>query len=277
MKAVICYSGGHGSALAAIEAARRYGKENVILLNHDISADVEHYDIKRFKDEVAEYIGVEITSANMEGWENLTPLKISILNKAFQFSPGRALCTYYLKTAPFQSWLKENYPAWQYVLEDRVHDEIIILYGLEASEGERIARRRLFLMGEGYQSDYPLAYWKRTIEKTEDIGIKRPVTYSVYKHANCVGCLKAGRQHWYCVYCLRPDIWEEAVQAEDEIGYSIINGTYLKDIEPQFYEMKYRKNICPSEKGNSQTFWARVNSIMPEQMTLFSIPCDCAF
>lgn len=68
-KYVVCYSGGHSSALVAVEAVRKAGKENVILLNHDISPEVEHEDIKRFKQEVADYLGIEITYANMPGWE----------------------------------------------------------------------------------------------------------------------------------------------------------------------------------------------------------------
>lgn len=56
-KYVVCYSGGHSSALVAIEAVRKVGKENVILLNHDISIEVEDRDIKRFKQEVADYLG----------------------------------------------------------------------------------------------------------------------------------------------------------------------------------------------------------------------------
>jgi PP-loop superfamily ATP-utilizing enzyme len=44
MKYIVCYSGGHSSALVAIEAVRKYGKENVILLNHDISPNVEDAD-----------------------------------------------------------------------------------------------------------------------------------------------------------------------------------------------------------------------------------------
>lgn len=41
MKYIVCYSGGHSSALVAIEAARKHGKENVILLNHDIYRSVK--------------------------------------------------------------------------------------------------------------------------------------------------------------------------------------------------------------------------------------------
>ena len=130
-------------------------------------------------------------------------------------------------------------------------------------------------MSMGFKSEYPLADWNRTIEKTEDIGINRPVTYKVWKHANCIGCLKAGRQHWYCVYCLRPDIFEEARQAEETIGYSIIKGAYLGELEPKFKEMREDKSICPNDKENSGSFWARVDSTFPEQMTL--MPCDCAY
>jgi hypothetical protein len=274
IKAVVCYSGGHSSALTAVEAVRRYGRENVILLNHDISPHVEHEDIKRFKREIAEYLGVEITYANMDGWETLDPLKLSVKNKAFQFVPGRALCTLYLKTEPFQQWLRKNYPAWQSVLEEKMLDNFVILYGFDNNEGGRIARRRLFLMGEGYKTEFPLAEWERTIQDTEEIGIAKPSTYNIYKHANCIGCLKAGKQHWYCVYCLRPDIWDEAKQAEAEIGYSIIKDVFLAELEPQFEEMRYEKNICPTEKGNSAAFWARVKSAIPEQLTL--LPCDCS-
>ena len=49
MKHIVCYSGGHSSALVAIEVVRKFGKENVVLLNHDINQSVENEDIKRFK------------------------------------------------------------------------------------------------------------------------------------------------------------------------------------------------------------------------------------
>ena len=130
-------------------------------------------------------------------------------------------------------------------------------------------------MGEGYKTEFPLAERERTIQSTKEIGVARPATYHVYKHANCIGCLKAGRQHWYCVFCLRPDIWEEAKQAEAEIGYSIIKGVYFAELEPQFTEMRDAKQICPTEKGDAAAFWARVKQALPEQLTLF--PCDCAF
>ena len=49
MKHIVCYSGGHSSALVAIEVVRKFGKEDVVLLNHDINQSVESEDIKRLK------------------------------------------------------------------------------------------------------------------------------------------------------------------------------------------------------------------------------------
>jgi hypothetical protein len=37
---VVCFSGGHSSALVAIEVVRRYGRNGVVLLNHDINPRV---------------------------------------------------------------------------------------------------------------------------------------------------------------------------------------------------------------------------------------------
>ena len=44
-KHIVCYSGGHSSAIVAIAVVKKYGKENVILLNHDIKNTVESQDI----------------------------------------------------------------------------------------------------------------------------------------------------------------------------------------------------------------------------------------
>lgn len=264
MKRIVCFSGGHSSALAAIETVRRYGKQGVVLLNHDISAHVEHEDIKRFKREVADYLGLPITYANMPGWENTPPLAVAIKNKGFKAYNSPAFCTSRLKTEPFHRWLAEH---------GERGDSVV--YGFDAEETNRMSRRWAVMQAMGYKAVFPLADWERTIRATEEIGIDRPITYQTYKHANCIGCLKAGRQHWYCVYCLRPDIWEEAKAAEAVIGYSMIKGIYLKDPEPKFKEMRDRLRIVPTDKTNSARFWADVRKAMPEEEEP-AMPCDCA-
>lgn len=125
MKYIVCYSGGHSSAIAAIEVARKFGKENVILLNHNLSAKQEDADIKRFKDEVAKYIGIPITYANMPGWEEKDQFDVCMERNAFKYGiQSSALCTQKLKTEPFQKWLSENYP----VQKGKIRDDVCVLF-----------------------------------------------------------------------------------------------------------------------------------------------------
>jgi hypothetical protein len=266
MKYIVCFSKGHSSALATIETVRKHGKENVILLNHNISSQVEHEDIKRFGDAISEYVDIPITYANMEGYEELTPIRV--MKKFGGNSVGIVHCTHQLKTKPFMKWLSKNYPADS----DNTREDIRIIYGFDANEIHRVQRRVGVMATQGYQCEFPLLE-ERTIYSTEEIGIPRPITYKIFNHANCIGCLKAGRQHWYVVYCLRPDIFREAVEAEKEIGYSIIKDVFMEELIPKYEELKL-KGICPNDRENSQTFWAKVNNTLPEQQSF--LPCDCA-
>ena len=272
MKHVVLFSGGHASALTAIEAVRKYGKESVILLNHDISSKVEHEDIKRFKKEVADYLGIPITYASAEGFDELTPL--SVCRKMGTFTGGGArnktICTYYLKTKPFAKWLEDNYP----VAKGDVRDDVEFLYGFHRDETARIQRRTGIMLAMGYRTDYPLIWQNRTIEAVEEIGISRPRTYNVFKHANCTGCLKAGKGSWYATYCLRRDIFNEAVEVEKEIGFSIFPDMFLEEMIPLFESMR-NMGICPNENVNPQAFWAEVHKYMPGQMAI-DVPCECA-
>lgn len=301
-KHIVCYSGGHSSGLVAIEVVRKFGKENVILLNHNINPRFENKDIKRFKKEVADYLGLEITYANCDN--QLVPEKIKnqfevCIEKGTFVNPAnrQILCTYVLKTEPFYKYL-ENAPK-EY--------EYIIYYGFDKDELQRVDRRKTILNDMGYDSDFPLALWgegsfdvlkawyeskeinfesicitenyvdkdhyKRTITKTEDIGIKRPNTYSKWKHANCIGCLKAGQQHWYVVYCNDYEVFEMGKNAEEIIGHSFSNQGFLKDLEPKFKRMK-EIGIPDNENIPSNVFWKSAKHYL-KQSTMDLFPCEC--
>lgn len=270
-KNIICYSGGHSSALVAIEVFRKFGKENLVLLNHDINPNVEDADIKRFKREVAEYIGVPVTYANIDGLPvESIPDQFDVVVKAqaFKVGSGTELCTSRLKTEPFMKYLSANFPD----------KNVICYYGFDLEEKARIQRRSGIMGAMGYRTDYPLALWEdRTIFSTIEIGINPPMQYGTFKHANCVGCLKAGKQHWYIVYCNRPDIFEKAKWAEEEIGYTIISGASLSELEPVFKNMK-RQGISTTEHTKGVTFWASVKrsgiATTPDDMNK---PCECIF
>jgi hypothetical protein len=166
--------------------------------------------------------------------------------------------------------LDKNYPSIPF----EIRKDITILYGFDKHETDRIQRRVGVLASKGYKTDYPLAFWNRIIQEVEEIGIKRPETYTVFRHANCIGCLKSGKQQWYIVYCLRPDIWEKAKIAEERIGYSIIKGVYLEELECKFNAMK-NAGIVPTKTVKFQTFWAQVRKSLPEEDGS-NMPCECA-
>ena len=268
MKHLVCYSGGHSSALVAIEVAKKFGAENTILLNHDIHESVENSDIKRFKREIATYLGIPVTYANHANFDTKDQFDVVREAKAFKVGNGTALCTNRLKTAPFEKYLKENFP-----ITAGPNKDVMIYYGFDMNESARIKRRQSILANMGYMSDYPLTWANRTILSTKEIGIEPPLSYDVFKHANCVGCLKAGRQHWYIVYCTRPDIWEKAKSTEDAIGYSIIKGTYLDELEPKF-ELMQNAGVVPTEHVLAQTFWAQVGKLLEAGEEDIK-PCEC--
>lgn len=229
---------------------------------------VEHADIKRFKQEVADYLGLEITYANSDDYENMPPLKVALKRKGFAINHGTAFCTNELKTKPFAKYLEEH-------CQDR--DEFVVMYGFDEAEVERVDRRTIIMRSMRFKTEYPLANWtreERTIFSTEEIGIEKPITYKLFLHANCCGCLKGGKQHWYVVYCIRRDIFDMAVQTERELGRTIINGCSLESLVPVYKEL-ISKNICPNDYEHNSKFWARVRKAIPEDPN--AMPCDCSF
>ena len=266
-KHIICYSGGHSSALVAVEVVRRFGKDNVVLVNHDIHHSVEAADIKRFKSEVASYLGLPITFVNHPDVATKDQFDIVIDAKAFKVRNGPILCTSRLKTEPFHKWLAT----------EAVKGVDILYYGFDANEGLRIQRRVGVLSEMGYRSEYPLAHWVRTIHSTTEIGILPPNTYGSFKHANCTGCLKAGKQHWYIVYCTRKDLWEKAKLAEQIIGYTILKEGPLEDLEGDFAKMVCL-GITTTEHEDGRTFFARVRKEFRDiEAEEDSKPCECTF
>ncbi len=278
MKHIVCFSGGHSSALVAIEVVRKYGKEDVILVNHECMREDD--DVARFEKEVAAYLGLPITYVSMPDADTKDQFDVVVEKGSFINPNGRdALCTYVMKTEPFTNWLNENFPVFNTLFDAK--KECIIYYGFDANETDRIQRRSTILAAMGYKTDFPIAYWTTTISSTIEVDIAPPLGYDTFIHANCIGCLKAGWQHWYCVYVLRPDLYERGKWAENEIGYSIHNDFYLEEKEEMFAKM-VKCGIEPTERMQSQTFWAMVRRILKDyDNTICDVsdasdkPCEC--
>lgn len=166
MKHIICYSGGVQSALVAIMVTEKFGKKNVVLLNHEVRAEPD--DVGRFEREVALFLGIEITYANgdQDKYPDLTPLDVALYENAWSIKTGlgeQVLCTNRLKTAPFMEWLETFYKEGD-----------IIYYGFSKKEMRRVQRRSFILGKDGYKTDFPLALWEEPLPESflEKIGIK---------------------------------------------------------------------------------------------------------
>lgn len=277
-KHICLLSGGHDSAKVSLNVVARYGKENVILLNHNINNKKENADIKRFKMEISAYLGIPLTYANIDGIldDGLIPnqFDICIEKGAVTEGNGNALCTYYLKTKPFMDYLNVNF----------ADKNCIIYYGFSKKEKKRIVRRTTHLGAFGYKTDYPLALWEAGLlpyHSSLQVGITPPNTYTTWLHANCIGCLKAGLLHWYCVYMLDIDAYHEAMVMEYECDFTIHEITIkgirkpilLKDLMPIFCQLK-TWGVKPNEHQNKYKFGRWLSKIGVAETQLFK-PCEC--
>lgn len=283
MKHIVCFSGGHSSALVAYEVVRKYGHKDVILLNHDINSSKELLDVKRFKKEVSAYLGIPITYCNYQGIEDnrKLPNQFDVVKQVgFIKKPrtGSAICTHYLKTKPFENWLFANYPLTDTLFFKT--SPITIYYGFDKSEENRILRRSSILAAMGYKTCFPLAHWERTIQSTEEIGIVPPQQYDHYKHANCIGCLKGGIQHWYVTYCHYPEVFAEAKTMENDLGYSILKrwgrACFLEELESTFEYMKL-EGIEASEHLPRKDFRQALKKYDSGEFEEVEKPCECMF
>jgi hypothetical protein len=264
-KHVVAFSGGVGSALVALEVAARYGVNDLVLLNHDIDPRSEHVDIKRFKRDVANFIGVPITFSNRQGWEKSDQFDVVVEAGAFKVRNGTALCTSRMKTEPFVDWLsvQPKTPA------------IVVYYGFGQNEADRILRRSSIMAALGYRTAFPLAHWPRRYKGIADVGIRPPSVYATFKHANCTGCLKAGIQHWYVVYANHRAVFERALWAEQQIGYSIIKGHWLNELIPVF-DALLLAGVEATEHTNNAEFAKHLKQVRANvAVPVNNIPCEC--
>lgn len=281
MTRIALISGGHSSGIVAIEVVRRFGKENVILLNHDIATSKEDPDIKRFKKEISDYLQIPITYANINGITDpdLIPDQFDVCMKAETLtSPnGNALCTTFLKTEPFMKFLSDNFPP----IGTLFHIPCVVYYGFDPKESARMTRRTGILGALGYKTDYPLTWKERTILNSREIGIEPPSTYSVYEHANCKGCLKASLLHWFVTFVHENAIYWKGSVMEEAIDFTI-HTIYrnkiqrpisLKELAPIFQRMK--DDDVPATEHQSKLKFAGLLKKYELQEIEIGKPCEC--
>jgi 3'-phosphoadenosine 5'-phosphosulfate sulfotransferase (PAPS reductase)/FAD synthetase len=215
VKHICLFSGGAASALMSQMVADEHGAENVILLHTPTFS--EHPDADRFRKQVADRIGIPITTQadGRDIWqiiddENCLP------------SNWIPFCTRILKQEQAEKFYKT------------LTDDFVIYAGYGADEPGRIQKQTARFSGMWRKARYPLAERgltgadaKRII--IQDWGICLPEPYKYLEHNNCIPCFKGGVRHFWRVWKHYPEQFWKAVEKERAIGHTVFKDKSLEE------------------------------------------------
>ncbi len=207
---IAMFSGGASSAYVAYYIVQKYGKENCQLFFTDtLWEDVDNY---RFMEEVAEYIGLDITY-RIDG---RTPEEV-FFDTHFLGNSRMAKCSEELKVRQTLIYLEE--------LRDEHNLEPILYFGIGPHEQHRAVNLQAFYEHNPIE---PIATRFPMIETfTGDIDtkeviqnewkIKLPRMYDLgFSHANCAGrCVRGGLGHYALLYKVWPEQFKEQEEMEE--------------------------------------------------------------
>lgn len=218
-KQIVMFSGGASSAYLAKLVIDEYGKENTILL-HTPTGE-ESPDADRFRKQVAEYLGMEITEESLgkDLWQ---------LIEDNNCLPGFHIpfCTTELK-------IKMSRRYWKRLRDEGI--DFTAHFGYGAAEWRRVQKQTVRLQHEGFKSRY-LIHERQITEEVVRNTIKNewkiclPETYRFLQHNNCIPCWKGGKGHFVAVAKYYPEQFLRAMELEEKIGYTVFKDCTLRDI-----------------------------------------------
>ena len=205
MQAVVMFSGGKGSYLAASRAADRYGAANVVLLFADTM--VEDPDVYKFIEAGAAHIGSQLVRIA----DGRTPFQV-FHDRRFLGNSRQANCSQELKVVPCRTWVASNAPP-----------DAVIVVGIDWTEAHRIGA-----ITAGYAPrqvwaplcDKPLLLERDMLQHIEQAGLPLPASYAQgFGHANCMqqGCVRGGQSYWRHYLRVRPEQYAVTEQAEQDL------------------------------------------------------------
>ncbi|RUL46539.1 hypothetical protein EK386_18965 [Lysinibacillus antri] len=255
------FSGGAASAYVAYYIVQKYGKENCVLFFTDtLWEDIDNY---RFMEEVAEYIGLDITYRT----DGRTPEEV-FYDVRFLGNSRMAKCSEELKVRQTLIYLEE--------LRDIHNLEPILYFGIGPHEQHRAVNLQNFYEHNPIE---PIATRFPMIETfKEDLDTKKiirdewkialPRMYGLgFSHANCAGrCVRGGLGHYALLYKVWPDQYLEQEAMEER------------------FREKFNKDVSIL-KRNSKAFTLReyrelmdlhgIEKYLSEKDD--SIPCICSY
>ncbi|WP_252100541.1 phosphoadenosine phosphosulfate reductase family protein [Exiguobacterium sp. SH31] len=258
---VAMFSGGASSAYVAYHIVQKYGKENSILFFTDtLWEDMDNY---RFMEEVADYIGLEITTSI----DGRTPEEV-FFDMRFLGNSRMAKCSEELKVRQTMIFLEE--------LRDEHNLEPILHFGIGPHEQHRAINLQNFYEHnpiEPIETRFPMIeIFKEDMDAKTIIqnewGIKLPRMYDLgFSHANCGGrCVRGGLGHYALLYKVWPDQYAEQESMEERFREKFQKDvSILKRNGGPFTLREYREMM---ERDGVEAYLAEKDD---------TVPCVCAF
>ena len=215
MTAVVMFSGGAQSFVAAQRAVARFGKLNVQLLFADTSA--EDADLYRFVVQAAAALGCPLHVVR----DGRTPQQV-LTDRKFMGTGRGAPCSELLKRKPMDKWIAENAP------------DAVQVYGLSWEEPHRVdSIQRAKAPAEVWcpLAEAPYLTKDDVLAAVIAAGIAMPRLYSkAYSHNNCGGaCVRAGQGAWLHLLRDNPDLYAEWEAWEQEMRVAVGPYAILRD------------------------------------------------
>lgn len=211
-RAVVMFSGGAGSYVAAKRAVERFGVDNVTLLFADVqgnSVDDPHIgedeSTYEFIYAAAEKLGarLEVLNQGENIWE--------VFERRKWLGNARvAQCSYLLKQRPARYWLRDNDPD----------EQMTVVVGIDWTETHRLpAIEKAYLPRKLWapMTEPPYLGKQQMVQECKDDGLPELRLYTLgFSHNNCGGgCVKAGQAHFKRLLDTMPEryaVWERKEQ-----------------------------------------------------------------
>jgi len=198
---IVLFSGGVASFEVARRVLNRYGRENVQFWFFDTL--IEDIDLYRFIDDCSSLFEVKVRqfADGRNPWEVFR-------DERFIGNSRVAVCNRVLKRQLLERLLKKLFPS----------RNIMLYFGLEPAEDNRIRVVSERWSAKGYSVDFPLKWHpvvssQHLIEIPRKFGILPPRLYAMgFRHNNCGGaCVKAGIKQWVLLLRSFPHryLWHE--------------------------------------------------------------------
>ena len=224
MKIAVWFSCGAASAAALKLTVDKYGADNVYAVNNPVIE--EHHDNKRFAEDVANWVGIDIQYAVNSKYPLASVVDVFDRRKGMAFPHG-APCTVELKKRARQEWEESNPVDWH-------------VLGFTVDERNRHDR---FVMTERDNVLPILIDANMTKNDCADMiraaGIKLPEIYGRgFPNANCIGCVKAtSPTYWNLVRQEFPEVFDQRAEQSRRLGARLVRvkneRIFLDELDPK--------------------------------------------